>query len=83
MINRNLISGVHYDYAGNEYPIPQTMAGVDIDVDFKNGTERLLRSLHKQSQKPSTRSVRRLTNMSMVDIRRIARNGGTSIVLSV
>ena len=33
VINGNLISGVHYDYAGNEYPIPQTMAGVEIDVD--------------------------------------------------
>ena len=34
MINGNLISGVYYDYAGNEYPIPQTIAGVEIDVDF-------------------------------------------------
>ena len=33
MINGNLTSGDHYDYAGNAYPIPQTMAGVEIDVD--------------------------------------------------
>ena len=33
VINGNLISGEHYDYAGNAYPIPQTMAGVEIDVD--------------------------------------------------
>ena len=33
MINGNLILGVLYDYAGNEYPIPQTMAGVEIDTD--------------------------------------------------
>ena len=33
VINGNLISGDHYDYAGNAYPIPQTMAGVEIDVD--------------------------------------------------
>ncbi len=34
VVNWSLISGVHYDYAGNKYPIPQTMAGVGIDVDF-------------------------------------------------
>ena len=33
VINGNLISGDHYDYARNAYPIPQTMAGVEIDVD--------------------------------------------------
>ena len=33
VINGNLISRDHYDYAGNAYPIPQTMAGVEIDVD--------------------------------------------------
>ena len=33
VINGNLISGEHYDYAGNPYPSPQTMAGVEIDVD--------------------------------------------------
>jgi hypothetical protein len=33
VINGNLISGDHYDYAGNAYLIPQTMAGVEIDVD--------------------------------------------------
>ena len=33
MINGNLISGVHNDSSGNVYPIPQTMAGVEIDVD--------------------------------------------------
>jgi len=33
VINGNLISGDHYDYAGNAYPIPQTMAGVEIEVD--------------------------------------------------
>ena len=33
MINGNLISGDHYDYAGHAYPIPQTMAGVDSEVD--------------------------------------------------
>ena len=33
VINGNLISGVHYYYVGNAYLIPQTMAGVEIDVD--------------------------------------------------
>ena len=33
VINGNLISGDHYDYAGIAYPIPQTMAGVEINVD--------------------------------------------------
>ena len=33
VINGNLISGNHYDYAGNAYPIPQTMAGIEIEVD--------------------------------------------------
>ena len=33
VINGNLISGDHYDYAGNAYPIPKTMAGVEIEVD--------------------------------------------------
>ena len=27
-----LISGNHYDYAGNACPIPQTMAGIEIEV---------------------------------------------------
>ena len=33
VINGNLISGNHYDYAVKAYLIPQTMAGVEIDVD--------------------------------------------------
>ena len=33
VINGNLISGDHYDYAGNAYPIPQTMAGIEVEVD--------------------------------------------------
>ena len=44
MINGNLISGVHYDYAGNAYPIPQTMAGVEIDVDSDSDGTTLLAS---------------------------------------
>ncbi len=33
VINGNLILGSYQDYAGNDYLIPQAMAGVDIDVD--------------------------------------------------
>ena len=33
VINGNLISGNHYNYAGHAYPIPQTMAGIEIEVD--------------------------------------------------
>jgi hypothetical protein len=33
VINGNLISGELQDYAGNYYPIPQTMAGIEIEVD--------------------------------------------------
>jgi hypothetical protein len=33
VINGNLILGDHYDYARNAYPIPQTMAGIEIEVD--------------------------------------------------
>ena len=33
VINGNLISGDHYYYAGSAYPIPQTMAGIEIEVD--------------------------------------------------
>jgi len=33
VINGNLISLDHYDYAGNAYPIPQTMAGIEVEVD--------------------------------------------------
>ena len=33
IINENLISGDFQDYAGNYYPIPQTMAGIEIEVD--------------------------------------------------
>ena len=29
----SLLSGVRYDYMNNEYQIPQTMAGMEIDVD--------------------------------------------------
>jgi hypothetical protein len=29
----SLLSGVRYNHINNEYPIPQTMAGVEIDVD--------------------------------------------------
>ena len=31
--NGNLISGELQDYAGNYYPIPQTMAGIEIEID--------------------------------------------------
>ncbi len=31
--SENLRPGDHYDYAGNAYPIPQTMAGIEIEVD--------------------------------------------------
>ncbi len=33
VFNGNLISGDHYDYAGHAYPIPQTMADIEIEVD--------------------------------------------------
>jgi hypothetical protein len=33
VINGNLILGDHYDYAGHAYLIPQTMAGIEIEVD--------------------------------------------------
>jgi hypothetical protein len=33
VINGNLISGELQDYAGNYYLIPQTMAGIEIEVD--------------------------------------------------
>jgi hypothetical protein len=35
VINENLLLGDHYDYAqaGHAYPIPQTMAGLEIEVD--------------------------------------------------
>ena len=33
VINGNLISGDHYDYAGSAHPIPQTMAGVQVEID--------------------------------------------------
>ena len=52
-------------------------------MNFRKGTEHLLRSLHKQSQEPSTRSVLLLTNRSRVEIGRIARNRGTSMALSI
>ena len=32
-INCNLMSGDHYDYAGNAYQIPQNMADIKIEVD--------------------------------------------------
>ncbi len=32
VINRNLILGNHYDYAGHAYQMPQTMAGIEIEV---------------------------------------------------
>ena len=32
VINGNLISGMRYNYAGVAYPIPQTMAGIEIEV---------------------------------------------------
>ena len=85
VINGNLISGVHYDYAGNEF-IRSLRQWLVLRLkwilkNFRNGTDRLLRSRHKQSQKPSTRSVRLLKNMSRAEIGRITRN--TSMVLSV
>jgi hypothetical protein len=33
-INGNLISGCYQDCAGNNYLTPQTMAGVEIDMNF-------------------------------------------------
>ena len=86
MINGNLISGVHYDYANNPYLIPQTMAGVEIDVDsdeFQEWYRAFTRSHHKQSRKPSTRSIRLFAKMSRAEIEQIARNRGTTMVLSV
>ncbi len=61
VINGNLISGEHQDYAGNFYQIPQTMAGIEIEIDSdefkKKYIERLQRSHHKQFQRPNTKSV--------------------------
>ncbi len=39
VINGNSISGDHYDYAGHEYPIAQTMAGIEIEVDSEEFQE--------------------------------------------
>ena len=39
VINGNLISADHYDYAGHAYPIPQTMAGIKIEVDSQEFQE--------------------------------------------
>ena len=84
VINGNLISGVYYDHMGNEYQIPQTMAGVEINVDsdeFQEWYREFTSFRRKQSQKPSTRLIQILTNMSRVEMGRIARNKGSSMVL--
>ncbi len=39
VINGNLISGDHQDYAGNLYLIPQTMAGIEIEIDSEEFQE--------------------------------------------
>ncbi len=39
VINGNLISGDHYYYAGHAYLIPQTMAGIDIELDSEEFQE--------------------------------------------
>ena len=39
VINGNLISGDHYDYAGHAYLISQTMAGIEIEVDSEEFQE--------------------------------------------
>jgi hypothetical protein len=39
VINGNLISGDHYDYAGHAYQIPQTMAFIEIEVDSEEFQE--------------------------------------------
>jgi len=57
VINGNLISGDHYDYAGNAYPIPQTMA-LKLkwtQMSSRHGIENLLRSHRKQFQRPNTK----------------------------
>ena len=33
VINSNLISGDHQEYAGNYYPVSQIMAGIEIEID--------------------------------------------------
>ena len=35
----SLLSGVCYDHNGDAFPIPQTMAGVEIDVDSEEFQE--------------------------------------------
>ena len=32
-VSSSLLSGTYQDYLGNDYLIPQTMAGVQIDID--------------------------------------------------
>ena len=64
------------------------MAGVEINVDsqsdeFQEWYREFTTFPDEQSQKPSTRSVQLLTNMSRAEIERIARNRGTAMVLSV
>jgi hypothetical protein len=39
VINWNLILGDHYDYAGHAYSIPQTMSGIELEVDSEEFQE--------------------------------------------
>ena len=58
----SLLSGVKYDHVGNEYPIPQTMAGVEMDVDSDEYQAWYINHLpifrRRQFLKLNTRSVR-------------------------
>ncbi len=39
IVSSSLLSGVKYDHTHNPYPIPQTMAGVEINVDSEEFQE--------------------------------------------
>jgi hypothetical protein len=60
VIDGNLISDDHQDYAGNSYPIPQTMACIEIEIDsdeFQEWYRAFTTFPLKQFQRPSTKSM--------------------------
>jgi hypothetical protein len=77
-IEGNLISGYYQEYAGSDYPILQTMAGVDIDVDFDEFQE-----WYKAFTAFPKLAIQSSTNTLKVETGPIARSRVTSMAQSV
>ena len=90
VINENLISVVHCNYVVNAYPIPQTMASVEIDVDsdayqewYRAFTTFPSQAILEAQHQINTTISKYVEGGIATEIEPIARNRGTTTVQSI